>query len=312
MSKKIQSSLYENLFFKALRIRMIEERIIDLYPSDLIQSPVHLSIGQEAVAVGVCNQLSINDLVFLNYRGHAFYLAKEGCIKEFFAELFGKSTGISKGKAGSMHLSYPKTGVMGASAVVASTIPHAVGAALASKIKNKDNIIVAVFGDGAVDQGVYHESLNFAALYRLPVLFLCENNGLAVHTYQKDRHSFDINQHSKAYGIKSIKVNEGYDFIKINNITSEVVNYIKKNQAPCLLEIQTFRYKEHVGPNEDFNYGYRSIDDFYDWRTKDPLFYDKKNINKYSNQIQKEIEEAVSFAKNSPDPKIIELEKDIY
>ena len=143
---KINNDTVCELYERMLKIRLTEKTISERYNEWEIRCPTHLSIGQEAVAVGVCNQLNNNDLVFINYRGHAFYLAKGGNIKEFFAELFGKSTGVSKGKAGSMHLSYPKTGVMGASAVVASTIPHAVGAALASKIKNENNIFVSVFG----------------------------------------------------------------------------------------------------------------------------------------------------------------------
>ena len=169
-----------------------EEKIIELYPSDLIQSSVHLSIGQEAAAVGVCANLNLDDWVFINYRGHAFYLAKGGPLPEFFAELMGKKNGQSKGKAGSMHLASPKQGVMGASAVVGSTISHAVGAALMAKIKNEKKIFVTNFGDGALEQGVSHESFNFASLYKVPVLFLCEDNNLAVHSPKSERQSFSL------------------------------------------------------------------------------------------------------------------------
>ena len=181
------------LLYNCLRIRLVEQRIAELYPTDLIQSPVHLSIGQEAVAVGVCANLQVDDWVFINYRGHAFYLAKGGPLPEFFAELMGRRTGLSKGKAGSMHLAAPEVGVIGASAVVASTISHAVGAALAAKIRRQSGrIFVANFGDGATEQGVFHESLNFASLHRLPVLFLCEDNGLAVHSSVRERQSYDL------------------------------------------------------------------------------------------------------------------------
>jgi len=214
---------YEKLFYEALRIRLVEEKIIELYPSDKIQSPVHLSIGQEAVAVGICDKLEKDDWVFINYRGHAFYLAKGGPLPEFFAELYGKRTGLSKGKAGSMHFAAPQCGVIGASAVVASTISHAVGAALASKIRGEKRVFVAVFGDGATEQGVYHESLNFAAIHKLPVLFLCENNSLAVHATLAERQSYSIAEHARAYGIGSLSVQEGYDFIKISEIAGEVI-----------------------------------------------------------------------------------------
>ena len=174
--------LSDTLFYQALRIRLVEERIIELYPTDKIQSPVHLSIGQEAVAVGVCRSLRTTDLLFSSYRSHAFYLAKGGDLRTMFAELFGRVTGCCGGKAGSMHLAAPEVGFMGASAVVASTIPHAVGAALAAqRLKRTDQVIVVAFGDGATEEGVYHESLNFAGLHKLPLVLLCENNGLAVH-----------------------------------------------------------------------------------------------------------------------------------
>ncbi len=186
------TNIYEELFFLALKIRLVEEKVIELYPSDKIQSPVHLSIGQEAVAVGVCRSLTPSDLLFSSYRGHAFYMAKGGDLRAMFAELCGKVTGCCEGKGGSMHLAAPEVGMMGASAIVASTIPHAVGAALAAKLLKKEQVIVAVFGDGAVDEGVYHESLNIAALHALPVIFLFENNGLAVHSRMADRHSFNV------------------------------------------------------------------------------------------------------------------------
>ena len=183
------------LIRKSLRIRMVEEKIIELYPSDQIQSPVHLSIGQEAVAVGVCAHLNKNDWVFINYRGHAFYLAKGGPLPEFFAELMGKRTGLSKGKAGSMHLAAPEQGVIGASAVVASTISHAVGAALASKIKgDKERVFVANFGDGAMEEGVFYESLNFAALHQVPIYFFVKTMGWPyILLLQIDRHSNCLN-----------------------------------------------------------------------------------------------------------------------
>jgi len=185
-----------------LRVRLVEEKIIGLYPSDLIQSPVHLSIGQEAVAVGSCAAMEEEDLLFPNYRGHAYYLARGAPLGEFFAELMGRITGVSKGKAGSMHLAAPNHGVMGASAVVASTISHAVGAALAAGIRGqKGRVFVTVFGDGATEQGVFFESLNFAALHKLPVLFLCEDNSLAVHTSIADRQAFSLELVAQAFGV---------------------------------------------------------------------------------------------------------------
>lgn len=302
---------YDKLFRVSLLIRKFEEKIIELYPSDKIQSPVHLSLGQEAVASGICACLSKEDLLFGTYRSHAYYIAKGGKLTEMMAELYGKSTGSNKGKAGSMHLADATVGMMGSSAVVASTIPHAVGAALASRNLNKDQLIVAVFGDGATDEGVYHESINFASLMKLPMLFVCENNGLAVHSSQKDRQSFNISTHAKVYGIESEYISDGYNFCKIQKRTSENINLIKSNGRPRLLEIETFRYCEHVGPGEDFNDGYRSSSDFENWKSKDPLVNDKESIAKFIPGIREEIQNAVNFAEKSPWPKTEELLTDI-
>ena len=302
---------YEKLFYEALRIRLVEEKVIELYPSDKIQSPVHLSIGQEAVAVALCPHLKVDDWLFINYRGHAFYLAKGGPMPELFAELYGKRTGLSKGKAGSMHLAAPKQGVMGASAVVGSTISHAVGAALASKIRGEDRVFVAVFGDGATEQGAYHESLNFASIHNLPVLFLCENNGLAVHASLGERQAFSLGAHAEAYGIKSAVFEEGFDFVKLSDICKNTLVQIKNTQRPMLLEIKTCRYKEHVGPGEDLDAGYRDLATIRAWKDKDPLEYNTELIARFTPKINREIESAVMFAESSPFPTIEDLLTDV-
>lgn len=306
------NSTYENLFYQALRIRLVEEKIIELYPSDKIQSPVHLSIGQESVAVTLCSQLKKDDWLFINYRGHAFYLAKNGPMPELFAELFGKRTGLSQGKAGSMHLADPEHGLMGSSAVVGSTISHAVGAALASKIKGEKRVFVAVFGDGATEQGVYHESLNFAALHKLPILFLCENNGLAVHTSLSERQSYNILSHGRSYGIESMLMEESYNFLELHDFFASAINKVKELCLPLLVEVKTCRYKEHVGPLDDFDAGYRSIEEVKTWQLKDPLINDKPLLDKFIPYIQKEIDMAVSFAENSPFPAADDLLTDIF
>ena len=302
----------ESLIREALRIRLVEEKIIELYPSDLIQSPVHLSIGQEAVAVGICANLNSEDWVFINYRGHAFYLAKGGPLPQFFAELMGRIDGLSKGKAGSMHLAAPKQGVIGASAVVASTISHAVGAALAAKIKGEVNrIFVANFGDGAMEQGVFFESLNFAALHKLPVLFLCEDNGLAVHTHLSDRQSFILEKLISAFGIEFSNIDEGFDPFKVMNGSKKIIDFVRTNQLPAFLRVKTARYREHVGPGEDFAAGYRSQTEMDLWKSKDPLL-NLKNLQEFSQKISAEIDEAVKFALNSPLPTKDELLTDVY
>ena len=293
---------YERLFHAALRIRLVEERIIALYPSDKIQSPVHLSIGQEAVAVGACDALAAGDLVFGTYRGHAFYLAKGGDMRAMFAELYGKATGCGGGKAGSMHLAAPDVGFMGASAVVASTIPHAVGSALAARHRQLDQVALAVFGDGATEQGVYHESLNFAALHRLPVVLLCENNGLAVHSPREARQAFGIAEHARGYGIDVAVCEDGYDFMAVRTVTADAVGKVCAGRGPVLIECKTERYMEHVGIGEDYAAGYRSAEVAAEWKRRDPLCCETELVERWTAEIAAEIDDAVAFAEASPWP----------
>lgn len=291
----------DQLLADCLRIRLVEEKIIDLYPSDLIQSPVHLSIGQEAVAVGVCNALELRDVLFPNYRGHSFYLARGGDLGRFFAELMGRETGISKGKAGSMHLSAPENGVMGASAVVASTISHAVGAALAERLKpNGDTTrcFVSIFGDGATEQGTFFESLNFASIHKLPVLFLCEDNSLAVHTSLTDRQSFSLERVAEAFNVQYANLEEGYDPELVYDVAKNCVDDLRGGKGPVLFRVKTMRYREHVGPGEDFDAGYRTEKLVDDWKLLDPVISFKPSDEFFAG-IKNEIENAVDFAMTS-------------
>lgn len=304
-------SRYEKLFYQALRIRMTEERIIALYPSDKIQSPVHLSIGQEAVAVGVCEPLALTDLLFGTYRSHALYLAKGGSLRRLFAELYGKSTGCCGGKGGSMHLADIEVGLMGTSAVVASTIPHAVGAALASRRLAKNQVVVAVFGDGAMDEGVYHESLNFAGLHQVPLILLVENNGLAVHSKVQSRHAFSTAEHARAYGIPSTLLSEGADLAKTADVFARITDKVRLEKSPQLVEVTTFRYREHVGVGEDYDAGYRERGELTEWQRHDPLITQHGLREKYAPVIAEEIDDAVRFAEESPWPGSEELLTDV-
>ena len=293
------------LLIKCLRIRRVEEAISKLYPTDKIQSPVHLSNGQEYAAVGVCAALVRSDLVFGTYRGHALYLAKGGDLNSMFAELFGKETGFAKGRAGSMHLADAEAGVMGSSAIVASTIPHAVGSAYAAKIQKKDQIIACFFGEGATGEGAYHESLNFASKHKLPLLFVCENNGLAINAVVNNLHSFDVSEHAKTYGIESFCIENGSDVTAIFEATRELVSSIKKMNGPMLLEIKTNRLMEHVGHNRrsDFSLIMGSL------RTHmghDPLTEMRFEFD-VEHKIKMEIDAAIMFAETSAYPAEISL-----
>ena len=299
------------MFRDALRIRMVEEKIIELYPSDKIQSPVHLSIGQEAASVGMCACLEPDDWVFPTYRSHAIFLAKGGNINVMFAELFGKQAGNAKGKAGSMHLTSPDVGVMGASAVVSSSIPHAVGAAYASKLKGEKRVHVAMFGDGATEEGVYHESLNFAALHKLPIIFFCENNDLAIHSRRMARQSYTLRSQAALYGIPVSHVEEGCDFMQVRDTFRSIVDDARSGKGPQFIEIEAYRYCEHVGITEDYDDGYRNREELAAWQAIDPLIQDSATIAQFRDAIDQEIDEAVQYAEASAWPERGELLTDV-
>jgi len=300
--------LYKKMFKQALKIRLVEEDIIARYQTDKIQSPVHLSIGQEAVAVGICESLNHEDLLFSTYRSHAFYLAKGGDLNKMMAELYGRIDGCCKGKGGSMHLAAPEVGFVGTSAIVASSIPNAVGAAMAGQMLGKKGLIVIVFGDGATEEGVYHESLNYASLHKIPVVFVCENNEYAVHSKISDRQSYSILDHANVYGIETHKIEDGADFVNIHKTFSELCTSVKQQPRPVLIEIPTCRYKEHVGPGEDFSGGYRTEEELAAWKARDVLETDIELVAECKIDVLAEIAASVEFAENSPFPQ----EKDLY
>lgn len=300
-------------FYRSLyRIRRVEEEVARVYPTDKIKSPVHLSIGQEGVSVGVASALRPSDIVFGTYRGHALYLAKGGDLRAMIAELYGKATGCAKGKGGSMHLIDVGASVMGASAVVATAIPLAVGYAYALKAQRRDAVVVSIFGDGAVDEGAFHESLNFSALKRLPVLFVCENNLYAIHSRQKDRQP-DTNLCARAatYGIPAERV-DGNDVARLHARTAELVAELRAGAGPRFIECTTYRWKEHVGPGEDFNAGYRTRAEAASHFEKDPVrafraALDPDDAVRIEREVEAEIQDAFRFAEESPLPEASEL-----
>ena len=305
--------LYRGLY----RIRRAEEEIARIYPSDQIKSPVHLSIGQEAVAVGVCDALRADDAVFGTYRGHATYLAKGGDLPAMLAELYGKDTGCARGKGGSMHLIDPGHGVMGTSAVVATTIPHAVGYAYAQRYRRTDRVTVSFFGDGATEEGAYHESLNFAALKRLPVLFVCENNDFAIHSRLLDRRSSpNIAEQAGSYGLAAERI-EDNDVLRIRERAVEAVAALRAGEGPRLLECMTYRWKEHVGPNDDFALGYRTPEEARPWIENDQVrrvgaMLDAAVRRGVEAEVEAELRQAIEFAERSPFPAEDELLSDVF
>jgi TPP-dependent pyruvate/acetoin dehydrogenase alpha subunit len=307
----------ERIFRALHRIRLVEEEIARVYPTDVIKSPVHLSIGQEAVSVGLCEALGPEDAVFGSYRSHALYLAKGGDLRAMIAELYGKATGCAKGKGGSMHLIDAAHGVFGASAVVGTTIPHAVGYAYAVKLRRERRVVASVFGDGAVDEGVFYESLNFAALRGLPVLFVCENNGYAIHTHQRLRqHLPDACARARALGIPAERVEDG-DVLRIAERAAALVESLRAGQGPRFLECLTYRMKEHVGPGEDWQLGYRERAEAEPWVRSDAVARLAQQVGaeargRIEAEVAAEVAEAFDWAERSPFPGPEELRLDVF
>ena len=289
-------------FYRSLyRIRRVEEEIVKVYPSDKIRSPVHLSIGQEAVSVGVCEALKQEDIVFGSYRCHAMYLAKGGDLNQMIAELYGKATGCSKGKGGSMHLVDIEHGIMGASAVVGTTIPEAIGYAYGLKVQKSNAVVVIFLGDGASEEGVFYESLNFAALKSLPIIFVCENNLYAIYTHQKYRQkNTEIYQRVRTFGLPAERVED--DIFQIHEQVSSAVDAIRSGTpGPFFFECMTYRWKEHVGPNEDFVFGHRTLEEAQPWMDRDQVekvgaLLDTGDRLRIENEVQSEVDEAFEYA----------------
>jgi TPP-dependent pyruvate/acetoin dehydrogenase alpha subunit len=308
----------ERIYRSLFRIRRVEEEVARVYPTDVIKSPVHLSIGQESVSVGLCEALRPDDAAFGTYRSHALYLAKGGDLRAMIAELYGKATGCAKGKGGSMHLVDVAAGVFGASAVVGTTIPHAVGYAYAVALRREPRVALCVFGDGAVDEGVFYESLNFAALKRLPVLFACENNGYAIHTHQRQRQQRpDVCARVEALGIPAARIDDGDVFAIAEQARAAAGAMRGTGAGPRFLECMTYRWKEHVGPGEDWSLGYRDRVEAEPWIANDQVprvgaLLDAATRARVEREVEAEIEDAFAFAASSPFPAADELLRDVH
>lgn len=312
----------QKMFYELLRIRLIEEAIAFKYKEQKMRCPTHFSIGQEAAAVGVCNALAKEDYVVSAHRAHSHYLGKGGDLKKFIAELYGKKTGCTGGKGGSMHLIDLSVGFLGSVPIVGSTIPIGTGAAFGAKKQNKNNITVIFLGDAATEEGVFYESLNFAKIHALPILFVCENNFYSVNTHYNNRRipSQELIDLVKGFGIDAYKA-EGQDCDEVFELANYAVTKIKQEHQPVFLELETYRYLEHCGPNLDNNLRPKEEMDF--WFKKDPVdIYKKKllaagildeaSINSQINLIKTEILEAFDFAERSPFPVREELLMNIF
>ena len=303
---------------------MIELSIVQNYNNWKMRCPVHLSIGQESAAVGICANLKKNDEIVTAHRSHAHYLAKGGSLKKMIAELHGKETGCAEGLGGSMHLIDLNQNITAAVPIVGSTIPIGVGKAWANKLNSANNIVVIFFGDGATEEGVFFESLDFAVLKNLKILFVCENNKYSVYSSLKKRQSKKRNliKIAKAMGLNT-QLFKDHDVLNIYKKTKKIIKTIKKKSVPYLIQINTWRYLEHCGPNYDDNLGYREKRDKKYWAKKDQIFkYEnllkKKGLIKTQDiidmkyKLQNEINRAFKFAEKSKFPSKKILKKYIY
>ncbi len=311
----------ERLYRSMQLIRRVEEHICEVYSSDAIKSPVHLSIGQESVAVGLCDVLQPDDMISNTYRCHATHIAKGGDLRQMMAELYGKATGCAGGKAGSMHLIDIPNGVMGASAAVGTTIPVAAGYAQAMKWDaqkgGKKRVMVAVCGDGATEEGAFSESLNYAALKKLPMVFVVENNGFAIHTpIHRRQPNWNLRERIATYGIPTQAIDDG-DVFAIREATERAVKAAREGQGPQYIECKTYRWMEHVGPTDDHDHGpYRNIANYDAWKKNDQIARLAKMLGadaaRVNAEVEAQLEDAVQFSKDSPYPTPDQLHTFVY
>jgi TPP-dependent pyruvate/acetoin dehydrogenase alpha subunit len=323
MSQSIQPEILRRLYVSMLTIRQLEERLAELIQKREILCPTHLYIGQEAIAAGVCANLKQVDWVFSNHRNHGHYLAKGGNLKALVAECYVKSTGSSRGKGGSMHPSEPDTGFPGSPAILCSSLPLAVGAALAFSMNGQDRVAVVFFGEGAVNEGVFYEALNFASLKKLPVIFVCENNLYATHMPVSSCLA-DVRIHKKAdvFNMRGLRI-DGNNVIEVYEAAGKAIEDARRGHGPALLECMTYRWRGHVGPNFDVDKGIRSQAELDSWMERCPIkalestllgsgILSESEKIEIMEKIVTDIEGAIKFARESPHPDEKELLTNVF
>jgi len=307
-------SLEWQLLFRMKRIRHVEDEIARCYGEEKMRCPTHLSIGQEAVAAGVGLALRRDDFAVSTHRAHAHYLGKGGDLRAMVAEIYGKATGCSRGRGGSMHLIDLAVGFEGSTAIVASSIPVGVGLALSAQLHGTDQLCCIFLGDGAVEEGVFYESVNFAAVRRLPVLFLCENNLYSVYSPLSVRQPAGRKIHEMvgAIGVETAH-GDGNDADEVYRTTAEAIRGIREGSGPRFLEFSTYRWREHCGPNYDNDIGYRTEEEFIEWKARDPIpryerrllaagLLSQNDVAAMQLAIEREVGDAFEFADASPFP----------
>lgn len=315
-TETISPTLTRTLLRQMIRIRCVEETLADLYAEQEMRTPTHFSIGQEATAVGVCAALKRDDVVYSGHRCHAHYLAKGGSLLGMVGELYGKEIGSAHGRGGSVHLTQPDVGVVASSAILGQTIAVAVGSAFAFQMDRAPRVAVSFFGDGAVEEGIFHESLNFAAVRQVPVIFVCENNLYSTHTPLAVRQPIDrpIFERVRAYGIPAVHV-DGNDVLTVYREAQRAVDHSRAGGGPYFLECATYRWREHVGPLWDYDRGYRSKAEVDEWMAHCPIkrlsalclaqsICTEADLRSWTGEAQEEVAAAVAAAKRSPFPSV--------
>ena len=311
-----------DMFHAMLRIRLVEEAIGTRYAEQEMRCPTHLCIGQEAPPAAVAAHLRAQDLVFSNHRSHGHYLAKGGDMAAMIAELYGKATGCADGKGGSQHLIDLEAGFMGSAPILASTISVGVGAAWAARLDGRDEVSAIFFGDGATEEGAFHEAMNFAAVAKLPVIFVCENNLYSVHSDMAVRQpARAVAALGPAHGVPAARV-DGNDAEAVWRTAATAMARARAGEGPSLIECLTYRWREHCGPNEDIRLGYRSQAEFDAWAGHDPLQVTRRRLvgsgvpderlETLAIAIEAEIEAAFATAADAPFPEASELTTHVY
>jgi TPP-dependent pyruvate/acetoin dehydrogenase alpha subunit len=320
-SEGVSSEALKVMFTTMTRIRVFEERLADIVEKGDIKTPCHLYIGQEAVATGVCAALERNDYVWGGHRSHGHYLAKGGDMRAMIAEIYGKVTGCSRGRGGSMHLFASDVGILGTVPLVSATIPLAVGSALASKLRKDGRVSVSFFGDGAVEEGHFHESVNLAALYQLPVVFVCENNFYASHLSLLQRRLRDnIDKAGEMHGVPAERL-DGNDLHAVYRAATKAVERARAGLGPTLLECRTYRWRGHVGASYDMDVGVKRKDELEYWLPLDPIKrvrvilknqMDEAALDRIEAETRAEVEDALTFASQSSYPNPNELDQHVF
>ncbi len=314
---------YYHALYKMSLIRCVEEVLGDNVDKGLIKCPCHLSIGQEAIPVGISQFLTQDDHVFGNHRSHGHFLSMNPDVHSLMAEALGKVTGCSKGMGGSMHVISTDNGFVGSVPIVSATLPVATGAALSSKLRKKDSIAVSYFGDGATEEGTFHETLNIASYYKLPVLFVCEHNLFSSHMHINERQPSDsIARFAHAHGIEN-SVIDGNDINTVMNTAEVAIQHIRTGNGPYFIEAVTYRWRGHVGPDENIDVGLRRKEDLGEWKKRDPIsrlavsMIDSEMLNddQYQELIEKvnlEVMSAWEQALKDPYPEVDQLLDTVY